>query len=327
MQTLLDQRAAVSDEPSRNGSAARFCLLTNDVETHSIWHNRLRDETGERVLKEGMPILLELYRKYDVKSTFFFTGYIAQKFPDVVRMVLPDGHEVGCHGFSHEVHHAFDVLPPEEQVEHLRRAKAVLEDIAGVEVTSFRAPALRVNRHTPAALAETGFRIDSSVASQRFDLFLSFGGRQKLRWLGTPRRPYLTRPDDLTRPGGGPLVEVPLSALLYPYVGTTMRVTPGMTRVVRHLLHQETRLNQKPIVFDIHPNEFLEENEGERIITRRAGGLVGYVLQDLLRGSLKVRNLGRKAIPLYEREIRFFQQRGYRFDTVRSYCKKIGFEV
>ena len=50
----------------------KYCLLTNDVETTSIWFNTLRDETGLKVLKEGMPVLLDLYSKYDIKTTFFF---------------------------------------------------------------------------------------------------------------------------------------------------------------------------------------------------------------------------------------------------------------
>src|SRR5690606_4714583 len=84
--------------PPATGLDRPACLLTNDVETHSIWHNGLRDETGRKVLEEGMPILLDLYERYGVKSTFYFTGYIARKFPDVVRMVVPRGHEVACHG-------------------------------------------------------------------------------------------------------------------------------------------------------------------------------------------------------------------------------------
>jgi len=49
----------------------KYALLTNDVETTSIWFNSLRDETGKKVLEEGMPILLDLYAKYNVRSTFF----------------------------------------------------------------------------------------------------------------------------------------------------------------------------------------------------------------------------------------------------------------
>lgn len=322
-----DCRSGSVPVPTRLRQVRPACLLTNDVETHSIWHNGLRDETGRKVLEEGMPALLDLYERHGVRSTFYFTGYIARKFPEVVRMVLPGGHEVGCHGLSHEVHHGFDVMPAEDQLDHLREAKSILEDIAGVEVVSFRAPALRVNAHTPWALREAGFKIDSSVASQRFDLFLSFGGRQKLRWLRAPRMPYRTRMDDLTRRGDGALVEVPLSALAYPYVGTTMRIAPAVTRCVRLMLHLEAQRTSKPIVFDIHPNELLEEGEGPRSIERRTKSALGYLLQDLVRARLKVRNLGRAAVPLYEREIQFFAQRGYDFLTVRDYCRRAGFDV
>jgi len=80
----------------------KYCLLSNDVETTSIWHNTLRDESGYKVLKEGMPYLLELYEKCDIKTTFFFTGYIAKLYPEVVKMILPYGHEVGSHRLPHK---------------------------------------------------------------------------------------------------------------------------------------------------------------------------------------------------------------------------------
>ena len=50
---------------------SKYCLLTNDVETTSIWFNSLRDETGLKVLREGMSVLLDLYEKYEIKTTFF----------------------------------------------------------------------------------------------------------------------------------------------------------------------------------------------------------------------------------------------------------------
>lgn len=96
-------------------------------------------------------------------------------------MILPYGHEVGSHGLSHKKEDGFDVLPLDKQIEHLKESKNILEDICGNEVISFRSPALRVNEHTGIALAEAGFKIDSSIASQRFDLFLSFGGFKKIK--------------------------------------------------------------------------------------------------------------------------------------------------
>jgi peptidoglycan-N-acetylglucosamine deacetylase len=306
-------------------SKNRYCLLTNDVETTSIWLNTLRDKTGEKVLREGMPILLDIYAKFGVKSTFYFTGYIAKLFPEVVKMILHDGHEVASHGKSHLKENGFDVMPFDRQKRHLIETKKLLEDISGQEVISFRAPALRVNNETTRALIEAGYKIDSSVASQRFDFFLSFGGIKKLNWFFAPRLPYLTDSNNIFKKGSGPIIEVPLSALFFPYVGTTMRVFPWLTTIQRKGIHLETAyLNGKPVVFDIHPNEFIDESDEPRIIHNRSSNKISYFIQDYLRAQLKTKNLGQKAIPLYENEINFYAKRGYQFITVQEYCRKEG---
>lgn len=302
----------------------KYTLLSNDVETTSIWFNALRDETAIKVLKEGMPILLDIYEKCNIKSTFFFTGYIAQLYPEIVKMILPYGHEVGSHSMSHLKEKGHDVTDLKKQVQLLGDSKKLLEDISGQEVISFRAPALRVNEFTAQALIETGYKIDSSVASQRFDMFLSFGGLKKLNWLTAPRLPYKTSENSLFKKGNSPIIEVPLSATLFPYVGTTMRIFPGITRLQRNLLNWETKTNKKPIVFDIHPNEFIDESNEPRIINRRSKNPISYFIQDLLRSQLKVKNLGEKAIPLYESQIAFFHKRNYEFCTIKDYCKKTG---
>ena len=305
----------------------KYCLLTNDVETTSIWFNTLRDETGLKVLKEGMPILLDLYSKYDIKTTFFFTGYVAKLYPEIVKMVLPYGHEVGSHGLSHKKEHGFDILSLEEQIHHLKESKKILEDIGGEEVISFRSPALRTNKYTTRALMKAGYKIDSSVASQRFDMFLSFGGLQKLKWLFAPRLPYKTDKDNIFKKGSGSIIEVPLSALGFPYVGTTMRVFPLITEFQKRILHFESTFNKKPIVFDIHPNEFIDESNEKRVINKRSKNLVSYFLQDVIRSRLKARNLGDKAVPLYESQIQYFMERGYKFSTIKDYVLEQGFDL
>ena len=301
---------------------SKFCLLTNDVETHSIWFNTLRDETGVKVLEEGMPLLLEIYKKFNIKSTFYFVGDMAEKFPDVVKMILPYGHEVASHGWTHEVDQAFDVLTFDQQKEHLLRSKNILEDISKQKVVSFRAPALRVNQNTPRALIETGFESDSSVASQRFDAFLSFGGLKKLNWLRAPRLPYQTAADNLFKKGNGPLIEIPLTAFLFPFVGTTMRLFPKITSMQQRLFNLETGMNKKPLVFDVHPNEFIDEHTENRVIARRTSNPIKYLLSDVIRGKMKVKNLGKKAIPLYEDFIGYYVDQGYEFLTVREYVKR-----
>ena len=304
----------------------KISLFTNDVETTSIWLNTLRDKTGYKVLEEGMPALLDIYAKYDVKSTFYFTGYIAKLLPDIVKMIIKEGHEVASHGKSHLKENGFDVMPFERQKRHLIETKKLLEDISGQEVISFRAPALRVNEDTSRALIEAGYKIDSSIASQRFDFFMSFGGLKKLKWLTAPRLPYYTSPDSLFKKGGGPLIEVPLSALFFPYVGTTMRVFPFMTSIQRRFLHLESAyLNGKPIVFDVHPNEFIDESDEQRIIHNRSKNKLSYFMQDWLRAQLKTKNLGKNCTPCFEKEIAFYKKRDYEFLTVKDFCKKEGF--
>lgn len=299
----------------------KYALLTNDVETTSIWFNDLRDETGELVVQKGMPILLDLYRKYKVKSTFYFTAYIANLYPEVVRMILSDGHEVGSHGKSHIKDNGFDVMPFSKQKHHLEYAKKTLEDIAGCEVISFRAPALRVSPQTSQALLETGFKTDSSIASQRFDFFLSFGGMNKLRFLTAPRLPYRTKKDNIFKKGDSELLEIPLSATLIPFVGTTLRIFPSLTYFQQRILDVETGFTRKPVVFGIHPNEFIDESASPRAITRRSKNPLGYLLTDLVRAKIKVKNLGPAAEPLYERFIAFYANQNYRFITAREYEK------
>jgi peptidoglycan/xylan/chitin deacetylase (PgdA/CDA1 family) len=301
----------------------RYSLFTNDVECHSIWLNKLSDETGLRVLKEGMPLLLDIYSEYNIKTTFFFTGKIAEKFPEVVKMILPYGHEVGCHGYSHEVKDGFDILSQDRQVDHLKRAKDILEQISGEEIITFRAPALRVNKHTPEALIETGFKIDSSIPSQRFDLFFSFGSLKKMKWILAPRKPYFTKEKNLGRRGNSSLLEVPLSALFIPYIGTIMRISPFATAIIRTILKSESKINLKPIVFDIHPNEFLEEKTEDRKIERRSNNLFHYLVKDIIRSKLKARNLGKKAVPLFKKEIDSFLHSGFNFTSIKEYCYKI----
>lgn len=301
----------------------KYCLLSNDVETTSIWHNKLRDETGYKVLKEGMPLLLDLYAKYDIKTTFFFTGYIAKLYPEIVKMILPYGHEVGSHGLSHTKENGFDVMPLEKQISHLKESKDILENIIGEEVISFRAPALRVNNDTATALEESNYKIDSSVASQRFDMFMSFGGLKKLNWLTAPRLPYRTSKDSLFKKGDAQIIEIPLSASLFPYLSTTMRIFPNLTAIQRKFMAFESSKTGKPIVFITHPNEFIDESDEERILNKRSKNIVSAFLQDTVRSKLKMKNLGVEGVKIFEKEIKYFNKHNFNFLTIKDYSKRL----
>ena len=302
----------------------RICLVTNDVETTSILNHKLRDKTGEYVLHQGMPRLLDLYDKYGVKATFFYTGHVVKLYPQVVKMAYERGHEVGSHGLSHEVSKAFDVLPPEEQLSHLKQSKQILEDIVGDEVVSFRAPAARVDKGFPEILHEAGFRVDSSVSSQRLDMMFSFGALKKLHWLTAPRQAYFTQNDNIFKKGESDVLEVPISAFGFPYIGTFMRIAPALNRMTRHVLYWETLCNGRQFVFLTHPNEFIDEDQETTEIERRGSNYISYLLGDVIRHKLKVKNLGEKALPIYERELAFFKGKSFGFLTCKDlYNRKI----
>lgn len=298
---------------------SRYCLITNDVECTSLINHRLDPKTAKFVLKQGMPRLIDLYAKYEVNATFFFTGKIAELVPEVVKMAFEAGHEVGSHGYSHEVNHAFDVLSYEEQKVQLYKSKSTIENIIGEEIVSFRAPAARVNQDTVKALLETGFKIDSSISSQRLDMFMSFGALKKMNWLTAPRLPYFTNPDNIFKKGDSELFEIPISAFGFPYIGTFMRIAPVLNRMIRNLLHLETKINNRPFVFLTHPNEFIDEEGDQGKIQRRASNYFSYLLGDVLRHKLKIKNLGADALPIFEKELKFFDNNKYEFITCKNY--------
>ncbi|HOJ04253.1 MAG TPA: polysaccharide deacetylase family protein [Bacteroidota bacterium] len=292
------------------------CILTNDVELTSIYHGGMRNATGKRVLEAAMPSLLEMYKRYGIKTTFFITGDIASIYPDVVRIAADQGHEIGSHGWSHRLEDSFDLHPFDWQVNELKRSKSLLEDLSGQEVISFRAPALRTNRHTPRALVEAGFHIDSSVSPQRFDFFFSTGNEEKMKWLRAERRPYFVSDNNLSKPGNLDLLEIPVSALIMPYIGTTMRMFPLLSRLLRSMLLTESRYYGTVLTFLFHPNEIVDES-GEA--KDELYGANKSLISGRLRRWLKLRNLGPAGLRLHEQHIKAIIRAGCGFTTAREY--------
>jgi len=208
--------------------------MTNDVECHSIALNRIEPKVADEIHEVGLPMLLNLLSKYDVVSTFYFTGKFVDLKPEAVDLVKEHGHEIGCHGYDHSPDRAFDLLTYEQQVEELKKAKNAIEPVAG-KIQSFRAPALRINGHTVKALEEMGFTTDSSVCPQRFDGPFTFGSRKKLKWLFANRKPYNLSYDSPFKRGSSKILEIPISAFIAPFIGTTMRVSPMSARILQYI--------------------------------------------------------------------------------------------
>jgi polysaccharide deacetylase family protein (PEP-CTERM system associated) len=105
------------------------------------------------------------------RATFFLLGWVAERFPGLVKEIHARGHEVACHGYAHR--RIFDQAR-EEFKEDVRRSKEVLENVTGTEVIGYRAPTYSINKHTIWALGilcELGFRYDSSIFPIKHDFY------------------------------------------------------------------------------------------------------------------------------------------------------------
>ena len=113
---------------------------------------------------EGNTIrILDILGNCGVKGTFFVLGWVAEKFPGLVKRIAGDGHEVACHGFSHQ---PLNRMTPDGFRQDLRKSKEILEEISGCSVNGYRAPTFSITPGREWAftiLAEEGFLYDSSV--------------------------------------------------------------------------------------------------------------------------------------------------------------------
>ncbi len=117
-----------------------------------------KDHNSTTFSRLGNERLLELFRKHNVKATFFITGYYAEHEPEDVQRIAAEGHEIACHGYEHHYRgREFDVETD------VRRGKEVLERISGVPVNGFRAPQAQYSERLLWALVKAGFMYDSSL--------------------------------------------------------------------------------------------------------------------------------------------------------------------
>lgn len=141
--------------------------------------------------------LLELFHRRGISATFFILGWVAEREPSLVREIAAAGHEIACHGYSHQLVYA---QTPEVFRQETLRARDVLQDTLGQVVRGYRAASYSITRRSFWALdilAEAGFEWDSSIFPIRHDRY------------GVPSSP--TRPYRLITEKGRELVEIPLT--------------------------------------------------------------------------------------------------------------------
>ncbi len=186
--------------------------------------------------------ILAMLEEHGVKATFFTLGWIAERYPGVVRDIVAGGHELASHGYGHQ--RASD-LKPDSFSEDIRSAKALLEDLGGTEVKGYRAPSFSIgahNRHWAfECLARAGYRYSSSVYPVKHDHY------------GMPDAPRFAHVSH------APLLEVPPTTVRafnrnWPASGGGyFRLMPYI--LSRHLITRVNRRDGEAAVFYFHPWE------------------------------------------------------------------------
>lgn len=189
--------------------------------------------------------LLDLFAEHGVHATFFVLGWVAEHCPGLVRRIAECGHEVACHGFSHQLIYG---QTPEVFREETVRSKSCLEDQAQRPVLGYRAASYSITRRSCWALdilADLGFSYDSSIFPVRHDRY---------GIPGSPRWPYR-----LTTSSGGSLTEFPPSTVSL--LGYRLPVSGGgyfrlyPYWITRAALSHINRSEGQPCMFYLHPWE------------------------------------------------------------------------
>lgn len=194
-------------------------------------------------VERNVDVILGLLDEVNAKATFFTLGWIAERYPQVVRRIVDDGHELASHGYGHQ--RASD-LTPEQFRDDITRAKHILEDLGGVDIRGYRAPSFSINRKNWWAVEElknAGYVYSSSIYPVRHDHY------------GMPDAPRFPH-----RPNGAagilelPPTTVPLMGRNWPAAGGGwFRLLPYS--MSRWMLNRVNDRDHAPCMFYFHPWE------------------------------------------------------------------------
>lgn len=150
----------------------------------------------------SMDVLLSLLARHETRGTFFVLGWIAERFPDLVRQLVDGGHEVASHGWDHRrVTH----ITPDEFRASVADSKSLLESITGERVLGFRAPSFSIVPGLEWALdilVEEGYSYDSSLFPVRRRGYGYAGARTEPHLLERPAGTLMEFPPGTLRLGG-----------------------------------------------------------------------------------------------------------------------------
>jgi hypothetical protein len=219
---------------------------------------------------------MDLCHQQGVHATFFFTAQPAHEYPAEFEQMRMQGHEIGCHGLTHGNEEDYNRMSEETQRAYITEATEKLQALTGIPIRAFRSPRVKTSAHTLALLAEHGYLVDSSVCSQRIDLISS--NLLNIGWIYAPRRPYHPHHNSAFRSGNIPIWEVPVSAVVVPFIEASLRVF-GLSamKMFFSLLYAESCRTGKPIVYLAHPDEFLAKRTWSRADLQRKYFTISYI--------------------------------------------------
>lgn len=150
-------------------------ILSFDIEdwyNHDDYSRDFAWEKHEVRIYEGTYKILNALAEKNIKGTFFCLGWIAEHYPLIIKRIAEAGHHIGCHSYQHEL---VTRLTPRDFKQYTYKAKSLIEDICGKEVSAYRVPSFSLTKENLwffDVLVELGFKYDSSIFPYKHE----FGG-------------------------------------------------------------------------------------------------------------------------------------------------------
>lgn len=195
-------------------------------------------------VEQSTRTVLQIAAETNTVGTFFVLGWVAERYPELVREIQSAGHEIGCHSQQHQLVYE---LGPDRFRADLRTSRDVLQQITGTPIRLYRSPSFSVTRKSLWALpilAEEGFTIDSSIYPVRHDRYgIPDAPRQPFLY-DTPSGAIAEFPGMVCNVGA---TNVPVGG------GGYLRLLPWF--VTERMLRQ-VRRQGRPLNVYIHPWEF-----------------------------------------------------------------------
>ncbi len=196
-------------------------------------------------IKKGIPRLLKILDKYNIKATFFTTCDCIEKYPKIFKNLKKKGHEIALHGYRHE---RYDDLLSGEKEANLRLSINCFKKHLKTTPKGFRAPQHSLDNETLDLLEKYKFKYDSSLTPLNLLQLFFFPKRFELwfRSFFTPSKKYKIRKN---------LWEIPPTSLLIPFVSLSIRLFPKWKLKIHYFL---LSLLTKDVVFYIHSWDLIE---------------------------------------------------------------------